>query len=89
MSVSEIQPRPSKYFVVPFILCGAVAGIVLAVIIIYFIRRHGQQRWKLQQIAKSGNGEMGECATQDYQVGINTIQSILYVALNISGLTDS
>lgn len=66
VSVTEIEHRSPKYFVVTFVLCGAVAGIVLAVIIIYIFRRHVISKEKLQQLSTALGIE--DEASKDYQV---------------------
>lgn len=58
-----------KYFVLTFVLCGCIAGIVLAVIALYVVRRHSRSKRKLQQLAATGDGTE---ASKDYQVGLCT-----------------
>ncbi|XP_064648472.1 receptor-type tyrosine-protein phosphatase N2-like isoform X2 [Lineus longissimus] len=53
-----------KYFVLTFVLCGCIAGILLAVIAIYLIKRHTRSKAKLAKLAATGAG--GE-ASKDYE----------------------
>ncbi|XP_074662074.1 receptor-type tyrosine-protein phosphatase N2-like [Tubulanus polymorphus] len=53
-----------KYFLLTFILCGCIAGILLAVIALYLVKRHTRARQKLAQL--SGQGDPVE-ASKDYQ----------------------
>ena len=46
-------------------LCGSIAGIVLAVIAVYIIRQHSRTKEKLQQLTNTNDGTG---ATKDYQV---------------------
>ncbi len=62
-AVVDNQP---KYFVLTFVLCGVIAGIVLAVITIYIVRRQVVSKEKLAQLASTGDGTE---ASKDYQVG--------------------
>ena len=55
-----------RYFILTFVLCGCIAGILLAVVVIYLIRRNSRSKAKLQQIASVQ--ETGEAASKDYQV---------------------
>ena len=50
-----------------FVLCGIIAGCVLAVVALYVIRRHARSKEKLRQLA-GGNPDQLE-ASKDYQVG--------------------
>ena len=63
ISISDNKP---KYFVLTFVLCGVIAGTVLAVIAIYIVRRYARSKEKLAQLAStSGDGQE---ASKDYQV---------------------
>lgn len=76
LSVRAIKKSSSDYIVVTFVLCGAVAGIVLAMIIIYIFRRHMQSREKLQKLGSAGEVEAE--ASKDYQVlEISVLASVL------------
>ena len=57
-----------RYFVLTFVLCGCIAGILLAVVVIYLIKRNTRSKEKLQQIATVQEGN--EAASKDYQVFI-------------------
>ena len=61
-----------------FVLCGIIAGCVLAVVALYVIRRHTRSKEKLRQLA-GGNPDQLE-ASKDYQVGslVKTL-SISYI----------
>ncbi|KAK7110429.1 hypothetical protein V1264_014306 [Littorina saxatilis] len=50
--------------VLTFILVGSIAGVVLAVTIIYLLKRHRRSRDKLAQLASTGDGNE---ASKDYQ----------------------
>ena len=54
-----------KYFVLTFVLCGSIAGIVLAVIAVYIVRQHSRTKEKLAQLTNTNDGTE---ATKDYQV---------------------
>lgn len=61
----EFKVNDDRYFVLTFVLCGCIAGILLAVVVIYLIRRNSRSKAKLQQIASVQ--ETGEAASKDYQ----------------------
>ena len=65
MSYAHTQAQP-KLYILTFILCGCIAGILIAVVAIYLIKRHTRTREKLAQL--TGAGDTGE-ASKDYQVG--------------------
>ncbi|KAL4222022.1 hypothetical protein ACF0H5_018067 [Mactra antiquata] len=54
-----------RYFVLTFVLCGCIALILLAVVVIYLIRRNSRSKEKLQQITAPQEGN--EAASKDYQ----------------------
>lgn len=54
-----------KFFVLTFVLCGCIAGVLIAVVVIYLVKRHSRSKDKLAQIASEG---IGAEASQDYQV---------------------
>lgn len=54
-----------RLFVLTFVLCGLVAGIVLAVVAIFLLKRHVRAKEKLSQIANNPDNVE---ATKDYQV---------------------
>ncbi|GFS10134.1 receptor-type tyrosine-protein phosphatase N2 [Elysia marginata] len=54
----------NRYVVLTFILVGTIAGVVLAVVTIYLIKRHSRSRHKLQQLASNPDGNE---ASKDYQ----------------------
>ncbi|XP_060079292.1 receptor-type tyrosine-protein phosphatase N2-like [Ylistrum balloti] len=60
----EVKPPDDRYFVLTFVLCGCIAGILLAVVVIYLIRRYSKSKEKLAQL--SANGDNTE-ASKDYQ----------------------
>ena len=55
-----------KYFEITFILCGCIAGILIAVVVIYLCRRNSRSKEKLQQITSGQEGN--DAASKDYQV---------------------
>ena len=67
-----------KYFVLTFVLCGCIAGLVLAGIALYVLRRHARSKDKLAQITgaagtsgQGGDGVNGQGeASKDYQVSL-------------------
>ena len=65
MSVLDRINNGPKYFVLTFVLCGVIAGIVLAVIAVYIVRRHTHSREKLAQLASTTDSAE---ASKDYQV---------------------
>lgn len=73
--VSVLDTTGPKYFVLTFVLCGSVAGVVLAVVAIYIVRRHSQSKDKLKQLANAGHD--GQEASKDYQV---TSQKVTFVS---------
>jgi receptor-type tyrosine-protein phosphatase N len=62
----EVKGNDDRYFVLTFVLCGCIAGILLAVVVIYLIRRNSRSKEKLQQITAAQEGN--EAASKDYQV---------------------
>jgi len=64
VSVYDRINNGPKYFVLTFVLCGVIAGIVLAVIAIYIVRRHTHSREKLAQLASTSDSAEAE---KDYQ----------------------
>ena len=75
VSAEEINHNGPKYFVLTFVLCGCIAGLVLAGIALYVVRRHSQSREKLAQIAGT-SADSGE-ASKDYQVSHFLVSLIL------------
>lgn len=65
----EVKKQDGGYVVLTFILVGSIAGVVLAVTIIYLIKRHRRSRDKLAQLAATADGNE---ASKDYQVWRNT-----------------
>ncbi|XP_060561184.1 receptor-type tyrosine-protein phosphatase N2-like isoform X2 [Ruditapes philippinarum] len=61
----EVKGNDDRYFVLTFVLCGCIAGILLAVVVIYLIRRNSRSKEKLQQITAGQEGN--EAASKDYQ----------------------
>lgn len=61
----EVKKQDGTYVVVTFVLVGCIAGVVLAVTIIYLLRRHRRSRQKLAQLAATSDGNE---ASKDYQV---------------------
>lgn len=61
-----------KYFVLTFVLCGCMAGLVLAGIALYVLRRHARSKDKVAQLSGSHGapaaGDAGDAASRDYQV---------------------
>ena len=64
----EVKKKDGGYVVLTFILVGSIAGVVLAVTIIYLLKRHRRSREKLAQLASTGDGNE---ASKDYQVGLS------------------
>ncbi|XP_059163240.1 receptor-type tyrosine-protein phosphatase N2-like [Physella acuta] len=54
----------NRYVVLTFILVGTIAGVVLAVVTIYLIKRHARSKQKLSQLATNADGNE---ASKDYQ----------------------
>ena len=68
MSVDEAPNyHGPRYFVITFVLCGVIAGCVLAVVALYVVRRHSRSKQKLMQLAGQGEGLE---ASKDYQVRV-------------------
>ena len=61
----EVQKKNGGYELLTFTLVGSIAGVVLAVTIIYLLKRHRRSREKLAQLASTGDGNE---ASKDYQV---------------------
>ncbi|KAK3587922.1 hypothetical protein CHS0354_014441, partial [Potamilus streckersoni] len=61
----DIKARDDRYFVLTFVLCGCIAGILLAVVVIYLIRRNTISKEKLAQLS-STTTDVNE-ASKDYQ----------------------
>ena len=71
MSVDEAPNyNGPKYFVITFVLCGIIAGCVLAVVALYVVRRHSRSKQKLMQLAGQGEGLE---ASKDYQVCVLSV----------------
>jgi receptor-type tyrosine-protein phosphatase N len=66
----DFKANDDRYFVLTFVLCGCIAGILLAVVVIYLIRRNSRSKEKLQQITAGQDGN--EAASKDYQVSKRT-----------------
>ncbi|KAI8789812.1 receptor-type tyrosine-protein phosphatase N2, partial [Biomphalaria glabrata] len=54
----------NRYVVLTFILVGTIAGVLMAVVTIYLIKRHSRSKQKLTQLATTGDGNE---ASKDYQ----------------------
>lgn len=52
-------------FVLTFVICGCIAGVLIAVVAIYLIQRHTRVKEKLRELTASGDGTE---ASADYQV---------------------
>ncbi|XP_052805007.1 receptor-type tyrosine-protein phosphatase N2-like isoform X2 [Mya arenaria] len=61
----EYKSHDDRYFVLTFVLCGCIAGILLAVVVVYLIRRNSRSKDKLQQITSTQ--ETNDAASKDYQ----------------------
>ncbi|XP_022655020.1 uncharacterized protein LOC111247817 isoform X2 [Varroa destructor] len=58
-----ISPRSNDLFLFTFVVCGSVVGVLLAISVIYIVRRHQLSRDKLHGL----NGEDDPLAKFDYQ----------------------
>ncbi|OQR79418.1 receptor-type tyrosine-protein phosphatase N2-like, partial [Tropilaelaps mercedesae] len=58
-----ISPRSGDLFLFTFVVCGSVVGVLLAISVIYIVRRHQLSRDKLHGL----NGEDDPLAKFDYQ----------------------
>ncbi|XP_052246751.1 receptor-type tyrosine-protein phosphatase N2-like isoform X2 [Dreissena polymorpha] len=67
-SLTEVayKAHDDRYFILTFVLCGCIAGILLAVFVVYLIRRNSRSKDKLQQITAGPEGN-AEAASKDYQ----------------------
>jgi receptor-type tyrosine-protein phosphatase N len=65
VSVMDASVIRSRYFFLMLVLCGVIAGVLLAVIVLYFIRRHLKSRDKLQSNGESGHP--GADISKEYQ----------------------
>lgn len=74
----ELSVKDDRYFVLTFVLCGGIAGILLAVVVIYLIRRHSRSKEKLAQLSTVAEGSE---ASKDYQVLTNNWASMNKIAL--------
>jgi len=63
--VSVLDTAGPKYFVLTFVLCGSIAGVVLAVVALYIVKRHSHSKDKLKQLASTSHE--GNEASKDYQ----------------------
>ncbi|KAK3108707.1 hypothetical protein FSP39_013802, partial [Pinctada imbricata] len=54
-----------RYFVLSFVLCGLIAGILLAAVSVYLIRRHTRSKQKLAQLSSSSTSAAEP--SKDYQ----------------------
>lgn len=59
-----IAPRSGDLFLFSFVVCGSVVGVLLAISVIYVVRRHQLSKEKLHNL----NGEDDPLAKFDYQV---------------------
>jgi receptor-type tyrosine-protein phosphatase N len=62
----SLRVSKDRYIVLSFVLCGCIAGILLASVIIFLIRRNSRSKQKLAQL--SGSTGEGNEPSQDYQV---------------------
>ncbi|XP_050418633.2 receptor-type tyrosine-protein phosphatase N2 [Patella vulgata] len=60
----ELKKDENKYVVLTFILVGCIAGILLAVVVIYLIKRQSRSKEKLAELADNAEGNE---ASKDYQ----------------------
>ncbi|ESP00374.1 hypothetical protein LOTGIDRAFT_238576 [Lottia gigantea] len=60
----EVKKNDNKYVVLTFILVGCIAGILLAVVVIYLIKRQSRSKEKLAELADNVEGNE---ASKDYQ----------------------
>lgn len=67
----SLRVSDDRYIVLSFVLCGCIAGILLASVIIFLIRRNSRSKQKLAQLSSGPTGEGNE-PSQDYQVNKNT-----------------
>ena len=61
----EVKKQDNKYVVLTFIFVGCTAGVLLAVVVIYVVRKHARSKEKLAQLSATGQGTE---ASKDYQV---------------------
>ncbi|XP_062577396.1 receptor-type tyrosine-protein phosphatase N2-like [Saccostrea cucullata] len=61
----SLRVSDDRYIVLSFVLCGCIAGILLASVIIFLIRRNSKSKKKLAQL--SGTTGEGNEPSQDYQ----------------------
>lgn len=62
----SLRVSDDRYIVLSFVLCGCIAGILLASVIIFLIRRNSRSKQKLAQLSSGPTGEGNE-PSQDYQ----------------------
>ena len=62
----SLKLSDDRYIVLSFVLCGCIAGILLASVIVFLIRRNSRSKQKLAQL--SGATGEGNEPSQDYQV---------------------
>ncbi|XP_041367859.1 receptor-type tyrosine-protein phosphatase N2-like [Gigantopelta aegis] len=60
----EVKKQDNKYVVLTFIFVGCTAGVLLAVVVIYVVRKHARSKEKLAQLSATGQGNE---ASKDYQ----------------------
>lgn len=51
VSVLSLENDNKKLFIVTFIVCGCIAGVLIGVAVVYVVRRHARSREKLQNLA--------------------------------------
>nr|XP_022306852.1 receptor-type tyrosine-protein phosphatase N2-like [Crassostrea virginica] len=61
----SLKLSDDRYIVLSFVLCGCIAGILLASVIVFLIRRNSRSKQKLAQL--SGATGEGNEPSQDYQ----------------------
>uniref|UniRef100_T1IYM7 Receptor-type tyrosine-protein phosphatase N2 n=1 Tax=Strigamia maritima TaxID=126957 RepID=T1IYM7_STRMM len=63
VKISELNLDPDKkLFIITFVVCGCVAGVLIAVVLFYIIRRHAKSKEKLQAL-----GQQDTEPSHDYQ----------------------
>lgn len=72
----SLRVSDDRYIVLSFVLCGCIAGILLASVIIFLIRRNSRSKQKLAQLSSGPTGEGNE-PSQDYQVNKIIIKIII------------
>ncbi|CAH1789996.1 unnamed protein product [Owenia fusiformis] len=94
INMADHDQSTPKYFVLTFVISGCIAGVVIAVVVIYLIKRHTRSREKLQQLSATPAGTEGtskdysDLCRQHMQTKASEKPEPLHVATRIGSVGD-